>query len=135
MIHLFAFAQCWSNDETVPIAVLFKLLWGHYEDIHSLSDTIQAHVNITNDLARVVISGLDHQDIHITVRPHLPTRCRAKKDNALRLSNVHDPLDNILQDGLTESVCLCHRSLSFLRQQYRGAHSVLLLRPMFKGLG
>jgi hypothetical protein len=91
MIHLFAFAQCWSNDETVPIAVLFKLLWGHYEDIHSLSDTIQAHVNITNDLARVVISGLDHQDIHITVRPHLPTCCRAKKDNTLRLSNVHDP--------------------------------------------
>jgi hypothetical protein len=47
MIHLFASAQRWSNAKTVLITMLFELLWGHHEDIHGLSDTIQAHVNIT----------------------------------------------------------------------------------------
>ena len=44
MIHLFALAQRWSDDETVPVVVLFELLWGHHEDIHGLSDPIQARV-------------------------------------------------------------------------------------------
>ena len=100
MVYLFALAQRWSNDETVPVAVLFELLWGHHEDIHGLSDTIQAHVNITNDLARVVVSALDDQDIDITVGTHLPARRRTKKDDALRLGHVHNPPDNVLQGGL-----------------------------------
>jgi hypothetical protein len=126
MIHLFALAQRWSNDETMPIAVSFELLRGHHEDIYGLSNAVQTHVNIANDMARVVISGLDYQDIDVTVGPHLPARSRTKKDDAFRLGNVHDPLDNVLQDGVTESVCLCHRSLSALRQQYRGSRSVFL---------
>ena len=60
MIHFFALAQRWSNDETVPIAVLCELLWSHHEDIHGLSYTKKAHVNITNNLAWLVVSALDN---------------------------------------------------------------------------
>ena len=63
MIHLFALSQRWSDDETVPVAVLFELLWGHHENIHGLSDAIEAHVNFANDLAWVVVSAPSRSDI------------------------------------------------------------------------
>src|SRR5436190_907005 len=82
-------AQRWSDDETVPVVVLLELLWGHHEDIHGLSGAIQAHVNITNDLAQIVVSALDDQDIDVTMGAHLPASRRTKKDDALRLGHVH----------------------------------------------
>jgi len=126
MIHLFALAQRWSDDETVPVVVLLELLWGHHEDIHGLSGAIQAHVNITNDLAQIVVSALDDQDIDVTMGAQLPASRRTKKDDALRLGHVHNPPDNVLQGGFAESVGLCHRCLSALKWQCAGSHRVLL---------
>src|SRR6266446_4393936 len=115
MVDFPAFSQGGRNDKTVRVAVSLYLFWSNYNHIHSLPYPVKSHINAPYQTATVAFPLLHHQQIHITMWPHLPSGCRAKKKDLLRLGHLHHPADNLLKSLFIQPFFPgYHRNLPFM---------------------
>src|SRR5262249_51988875 len=104
----FPFPQRWRNHQRMAIAIAVNVLRGDNDDVHRLSHPVHVLINLPCQLESMP-TGIDHQQIDITVRSHLSPGGRAKEDNLLRLRYFDDASDDLVQRLLSDGLFLLHR--------------------------
>src|SRR5262245_42042031 len=118
MINFSSFLQGRFNDKAVCIAVPLNIPRRNHNHIYSMTYAMKIHVDIPCKTASVIFASLHNQQIHIAIWSHLPTCCRTKKNDLLRLGDFHDPPDDFLKGLLTQDFLFSfHYSVTFVPQK------------------
>src|SRR5262249_15691298 len=89
---------------------------------------MKIHVDVPCKTASVIFASLHHQQIHIAIRSHLPTCCRAKKNDLLWLGDFHAPPHDLLKDLFTHGLPSAFHIALFGSSKIRRFFSLSVIR-------
>ena len=94
--------------QELGVLVLLDLLWGDEYEVGGEADSAHGDIDVALQLSAVVFSGLDDEKVQVGVRPHIAPSGGAEEDDPVRLGNLDDAPDNLVNDCVVRSAVLSY---------------------------
>ena len=101
--------------QELGVLVLLDLLWCDEYEVGGEADSAHGDIYVALQPSAVIFAGLDDEKVQIRVRAHITTSGGAEQNDPVRLGNLDDAPDNLVNDCVVGSAvlsyvfsCYCH---------------------------
>jgi hypothetical protein len=107
-----SFFQGWTDDKGKAVTIPCDIFGRYDNDIDRLANTEKIHVDLFRETPPVEVTTLDDEqiDIAIAVRAHLVSCCGPEQNDSVRLRDLNNTVNDLIQGLLIEDLPLVHLS-------------------------